>query len=187
MGMMMVVGVLRDHPDIPIPDCEWGVAERAARERMAMGVLISESPLRALRGQLKRWRSPISPEPPVPLHRLPDTRFPIQTIGVVAEFSIIKKKTRFARMRLVGTSASVDCIIWSKALERIEQSPTGVPTVGAIIGVDAKIQQRKGQSPSEGWGDESPVAHELVVSHVWQGELDDPARISLRAAGRPAA
>ena len=193
MGMMMVVGVLRDHPDIPIPDCEWGVAERAARERMAMGVLISESPLRALRGQLKRWRSPISPEPPVPLHRLPDTRFPIQTIGVVAEFSIIKKKTRFARMRLVGTSASVDCIIWSKALERIEQSPAGVPTVGAIIGVDAKIQQRKGQSPSEGWGDESSVAHdaepvrELVVSHIWQGKLDDPARISLRAAGRPAA
>lgn len=197
MGMTMVAGVLRDHPDTPIPDCEWGVTERSARERMAMGIVVSESPLTVLKDQIRAWRSPHAPEPPVPLHRLPDTRFPVRTIGVVAEFSIIKKKVRFARMRLAGSRNSVECVIWSNALERIEQSELGVPRVGDIIGVDAKIQQRKEFHPAH----DDPHAEadeefapppddepkrELVVSYIWQGTLTDHPRISLPQVAIPA-
>jgi len=194
MGMAMVAGVLRDHPDTPIPDCEWGVTERAARERMAMGILVSENPLRVLRDQVRQWRPPNAPERLAPLHKLPDTRFPIQTIGIVAEFSIIKKKTRFARMRLVGSHASVECVIWSKALERIEQSLEGVPTIGAIVGVEAKIQRRKEYHAPDPHADmdeefapppEDEPAKELVVSGVWRDTLVDEPRISLPPAAIP--
>ncbi|MHB8318075.1 MAG: DNA polymerase III subunit alpha [Acidimicrobiales bacterium] len=181
MGMMMVAGVLHDHPDTPIPDCEWGVVERAAREYMSMGVLVSQSPLVVLRDQIKQWRSPSSSEKPVPLHRLPDTKYSICTIGVVAEFSIVKKKTRFARMRLAGSNTSVECVIWSKALDRLEQS--GIPHVGAVVGVDARIQQRRIENSDE---EDSEPKRELVVSNVWQGPLFDEARITLPSLPIPA-
>ncbi|MHB1784483.1 MAG: helix-hairpin-helix domain-containing protein [Acidimicrobiales bacterium] len=205
-GLLRAMRALRV-ADVPIPDTEWGVVERAARERERLGASVSANPLKALTAQFQAWRSPRGDARPTPLHRVDErcaTGAVVSTIGTVASLEINKKGRRRAHMTLEGSATSLPCIIWSDQLQALEQTGR-LPAVGAVIGVDARVKKTVVAVPSE-MGDEGGVADdddtddpaaqgqapttmtkvELIVNDVWSGELDDEPRRVLALVRVPA-
>lgn len=192
MGMAMALPAIRAGAEVGIPQCEWGIVERSARERALLGIAISANPLTSLGPQIRTWRSP-SYGKPIPLHRLPGPGQKVQTIGVVGSWKVLQKRTTFAKMTLVGSHSTVECVIWQRALDHLIQSGL-VPEVGQVAGVDAVVHQAREFIPrddyDDGTGDESESAprKELYVDNVWFGPIDDPSTIDLpdfRLPARP--
>lgn len=195
MGMLMASGALRGYPDTPIPDCEWGVVERAARERGRLGVTISTKPLVALADQLSQWEPPGGGHK-YPVHKLPVAGSYISVVGILAGFTIIKKRVRFARLTLVGTHGSVNCVMWSDALAAAEQRRGGIPRIGSVIGVDARVQSQRefkrthdDTATDTALGGESRPAEakkELSITRMWSRSLDDQPTEHWPAVSLPA-
>jgi len=190
-GMLMVAGVLRQYPDTPVVDAEWGVVERSARERARLGVTVSDKPLATLTSQLSQWDAPDGNKK-WPVHKLPKPGSTVNVIGILASFTIIKKRTRFARLTIAGTHGSVECVMWSDALIAAEKRPGGLPMIGSVIGVQARVQARREFKPpvdeasgpdDTGQMDAGVVVptepkKELSILQIWSGKLKDPTRES---------
>ena len=198
-GLVRAMRVLRAG-DLPIPGTEWGVVERASRERERLGAAISGNPLKLLSDQLRSWSSPRTGARPIPLHRI-EERCPnggaVSTVGTVASFEIRKKGRRRAQMTLEGSAGSIECVIWSDQLQGLERTGR-VPAVGSVVGVDARVRKTTvvvapevadeasdgdPGDPGDGDGDgpggsapETMTKTELTVSDVWTGELSDEGR-----------
>jgi DNA polymerase-3 subunit alpha len=193
MGQMIALRAIRDAPDTPIPNAEWGAVERSARERDRLGVCISPNPLVALKDQVSTWRSQHIQAKPVPLHRLTTPDHQVTTIGTVSRFAISKQGNRRANMTLEGSKSTVECVIWSNTLSTLESSGR-LPTVGQIIGVTAKVKIAKAfKRPVEDLNDvddvepvEDTPRTELQINDIWTGPLDDPPAINLPPVGIPA-
>jgi DNA polymerase-3 subunit alpha len=195
LGMLMTAPVLKEYPTTPVPACEWGVVERSARERDRLGVDISSKPLVVLGDQLSKWRAPDGGRK-FPVHKLPPVGSYASIVGILANFTIIRKRSRFARLTITGTRGTVDGVMWSDALTALEKSPDGIPAIGSIVGVDAKVQsQREFRRGDEtGDSDESVLSEpkkELSVIRMWSGPLDDPVteewpQVQFPALGAPA-
>ncbi len=201
-GLVRAMRALRTG-DCPVPVTEWGVIERASRERERLGATISGNPLKLLSEQLRSWRSPKTGAKPVPLHRI-EERCPnggaVSTVGLVASFEIRKKGRRRAQMTLEGSVGSLECVIWSDQLQGLERAGR-VPAVGSVVGVDARVRKTtivvtsevvddaSGDDDGEADGDSADVAGEcapetmtkteLTVNDIWTGELDDEGRRAL--------
>jgi DNA polymerase-3 subunit alpha len=192
-GLLRAMRALRV-AGVPVPDTEWGVVERAARERERLGASVSTNPLKELGAQFRLWRSPRADAKPTPLHRIEERCAPggvVATVGVVASFEIHKKGRRRAHMILEGSTASLNCIVWSDQLQALERNGR-VPQVGQVIGVDARVKKTTvavpaGDGMSGETGDDDGAEHapatmtkvELIVNDVWGGELEDEARRAL--------
>lgn len=175
-GMFEAIEALRKNPNTPVSNDEWGVLEKTIRERQRLGVLVSQSPLVAFGSQIKAWRSPQAPDqPPTPIHKLPRNG-PVHTIGVVTGFEITKRRTRFAKMTLAGTASTIDCVVWSSTLDRIERAGM-LPSLGDIVGVDATVQEKTSYRPEsvndDGSEGDGVAVKELVVSALWSEPLID--------------
>ena len=174
-GQFDALDTLRKNPDARVSTAEWGVLERSVRERIRLGVLVSQNPLVVFKDQIKEWRSPHAPHSPVTtLHRLPDGGN-VHTLGVVISWEILKRKTTFAKMTLAGTKATIDCVVWNNTLTRLQEQGA-VPKVGDIVGVDARVQNKAPYRPDfleDGTEADLVTVQELVVQSVWSHELID--------------
>lgn len=175
LGQVMVARAVKDVPDLPVPQAEWGVEERAIRERNRLGTAVSVSPLRQLHPQLRKWLSGTG-QRVVPLHRAESGR--VSTIGLLTRFEVVKKGKRRANVSLEGTLDSIDGVVWSDTLDRLERTG-GFPEVGSIVGVDARVRVRtvirRADEDDPDAGDEIEERKELTVQDIWRGALDDPA------------
>ncbi len=175
LGQIMMMGTMKD-VDAPIPGYEFDVIERSTRERQRLGILVSESPLRVLNDQLKTWRSPTAGRKPTAVHKLEPGN--VTTLGIVASFEIIKKRSRFAKMRLAGTKETISCLIWERTLGTVERG-VGVPRVGDVIGVDGVIKVVNDTTFEEVSDfDEAEVPEsvslEMTVNSIWTYRLVAP-------------
>ena len=168
LGQVMMMGTVKD-VDAPVPDFEFDVLERSARERQRLGILVSENPLRVLRGQLKLWKPP-SGRSVTPVHKLAAGN--VSTLGIVASFEIIKKRSRFVKMRLAGTNATISCLIWERTLSLIEKGE-GVPRIGDVIGVDGLVKTSVKVFDEDEETDEDETL-EMTVNDIWRGPLVPP-------------
>ncbi|MDA8357595.1 MAG: hypothetical protein M0Z95_15165, partial [Actinomycetota bacterium] len=201
-GLVRAMRALRTG-DFPVPATEWGVVERASRERERLGAAVSGNPLRLLSEQLRSWSSPRTGSKPIPLHRI-EGRCPnggaVSTVGTVASFEIRKKGRRRAQLTLEGSAGSIECVIWSDQLQGLERAGR-VPGIGSVVGIDARVRKTTvvvapevvdddGEPSDGGHGDpddgdpgasasETMVRTELIVNDVWTGELHDEGRRSL--------
>jgi DNA polymerase-3 subunit alpha len=174
-GQFDALETLRKDPAARVSTAEWGVLERSARERIRLGVLVSQNPLVVFKDQIKKWQSPNAPHSPVTaLHHLPDGGN-VHTLGVVISWEIQKRKTTFAKMTLAGTKATIDCVVWNNALTRMQERDV-VPKVGDIVGVDARVQNKAPYRPDileDGTEADLVTVQELVVASIWSHELID--------------
>ena len=173
-GMIDSLEILRKKPDTPIPTDEWGLLDKSVRERVRLGILVGENPLTYFAPRIKEWTSPRTGRSPVPIHRIENSGS-VTTVGVLSAFEIKKKKTRFATLTLSGTKGDISGVIWGSVLERLERAGR-VPAVGAIVGVDANVQEKASYGPVSPEGDDgetpaSPV-RELVVNDLWWEDLE---------------
>ena len=181
---------------------EWPPVERAARERARLGALVSDSPLRALSPHLRHWHGPASRAKPRPVSELPKAGCYASVIGMVARWTVVRKGRRRAYLTVEGSGDSVDAIVWSELLDRLEANRTA-PRLGEIVGVDGKVREftvRLRRTGADGDVDEDVLADlgdetvsvtrkELVVYDIWRGELpaeaDRPAPPPVPVPDRP--
>ena len=183
LGQSMASKALRDAPEVTVCDTEWGVIERATRERLRLGVLVSSSPLKSLNGKLDRLKHGGSrPSQTVAIHRITNPGGHIYTIGVVAHFEVAKKGTRRAYLTLEGSHASIDCVMWADAMDRTEVNGR-LPAVGDVVGVEGKVKQtvRDRHGPDEYTDEAAPNAEpslELLINQVWFADIDDSPSVT---------
>lgn len=189
-GLCRALRAQREWPETPVAELEWGVVERAARERARLGVQVSTNPLQALAGRMGAWMNggPRSCRP-VPIHKIGGPGSYVATIGVVAHFEIAKKGRRRAYMTLEGSVESVDCILWSNVLEGLEARGE-VPYVGEVIGVDAKVREGRvahNPDPDDTVNPDAVIEDrkELTVTVLWRRPIEDPSTGSLGALHVP--
>ena len=178
LGQVMMMGTVKDI-DAPVPDFEFDVLERSARERQRLGILVSESPLGVLGDQLRSWRSPNDGRKPTAVHKLVAGK--ASTLGIVASFEIMKKRTRFAKMRIAGTNGTVDCLIWDRTLQMIERG-VGIPRIGDVVGVDGNVKVAEAPQAEVAVDDEGnevavdggEPSIEITVNAIWSYPLVAP-------------
>jgi DNA polymerase-3 subunit alpha len=175
LGQIMMMGTVKD-VEAPVPGYEFDVLERGTRERQRLGILVSESPLQVLGDQLRTWRSPTAGRKPTPVHKVEPGN--VTTLGIVASFEIIRKRSRFAKMRLAGTRGTISCLIWERTLNIIEHG-MGVPRVGDVVGVDGVIKIVNDTTFDEveevdEVSDGGTVSLEMTVNSVWTYPLSAP-------------
>jgi hypothetical protein len=159
------------------------VIERATRERLRLGVLVSPSPLQSLNGKLDRLKHSASrPSQTVAIHRISNPGGHIYTIGVVARFELAKQGTRRAYLTLEGSHASIDCLMWADALSRTGANGR-LPAVGDIVGVEGKVKQKVVSRPvhDDDTDDSVPEiepALELLINQVWFADIDDSRSVT---------
>lgn len=165
LGQMAVVRGLKSSPDLVIPDIEWGVVERAARERHVLRTLLSESPLVSLAPRLTGWRHQ---HERIPLHGQIQAGRRYTVVGIVASIELIQRSYRLARLVLEGTKATRECVIWGDLLGRLEAEHR-VPAVGQVIQADvvAKVRQvERSADDGDGEDDQEVIAEPQITLTV---------------------
>lgn len=183
MGLSAALRALRDAPNTPIPDAEWGVVERSARERERLGIAISGTPLSALQDQLKSWREPLRGTKPKPVHALEEGT--AVSLGVLASWEEKSYKGgRMATMTLEGSGASLECVVWNDDLAKIKAGDL-VPRTGDVVGVCGRVKLSDEHPPNTGRSDDfdddtladthavvTTRRREMTVREVWYGDLE---------------
>lgn len=199
-GLVRAMRALRSG-EVQVPATEWGVVERASRERERLGAAVSGNPLKLLSDQLRSWRSPRSGTKPIPLHRIEErcaNGGGVSTVATVASLEIVKKGRRRAHLVLEGSTGSLEGVIWSDRLRALEATGR-LPAVGDVVGVDARVRKTTvviapesgaedadddpDADPNEDLGAQAASGHpvtttktELTISEVWTGALEDEGR-----------
>lgn len=146
LGHMTIAGAI-PAKEIPVPDMEWGVLERSARQRQSLLTPLGEHPLVSLHSQVAQVRLPSLlgrkelEVKPTGISRIPDVDGEIiSVLGVLANWSErAYSKGRLANITLEGSTSSINGTIWDNALTEIKESGA-VPNVGEIVIVKARVR-----------------------------------------------
>lgn len=184
-GMAMVARLASEGVSGPIPDVEWGIIERSARQRQRLGVSLGTHPLVVFRDQVRNWSKMSSTkygvveERGIPIGRIPDESGAIVTvIGLLAQFSEGSYKGgRKAAIVIEGSADRVDGIMWDDALT--EQRAIGIPPIGWPVAVTAKVGIREYEQEDEEGNITLVKIRQLTVRRIDVINLDDPVRGSL--------
>ncbi|WP_265521038.1 DNA polymerase III subunit alpha [Oerskovia flava] len=191
LGMMMVART-RGSVD-QIPDAEWGVVERSAQERAAIGFVVGAHPLVELRDQIRGWRPEGHSITPVPLHKTPTDHGEVTTtIGVLADWSERSySRGRMASGRLEGSTQTKEIVAFDQALKQVGSAFEGAPQVGDVVAIRGRVsvREREFTEVDEEGNDvtRTETTTSLNVNHMWSVELDDAAHVATpKARARPA-
>lgn len=184
-GMAMVSRLAPEGLSGPVPDVEWGIIERSARQRMRLGVSLGTHPLVVFRDQVRDWSKMASTkygiveERGIPVGKIPDEGGAIVTvIGLLAQFSEGSYKGgRKAAIVIEGSSSRVDGIMWDDALT--EQRTIGIPPIGWPVAVTAKVGIREYEQEDDEGNVTIVKVRQLTVRRIDVIHLEDPIRGSL--------
>lgn len=171
-GQMMITRVVREHPDTPVPDVEWGLLERSGRQRQAIGVITGQHPLSLLGDQLRAYTTPNgrSARPVSTVHQAPE-RAQVLLLGVLAGYSEkAYSKGRMGRITLEGTQGSIDGVMWDDDRQRL----TFEPAVGQVVAISGSVRLREIEVEDESGEVEIIYRRELTFRDMWQVPVVDP-------------
>lgn len=184
-GMSMVARLANDGLSGPVPDLEWGVIERSARQRQRLGVSLGVHPLIVFRDQVRNWskmsatKYGVVEERGIPIGKIPEEGGAIVTvIGLLAKFSEGSYKGgRKAAIVIEGSAQRVDGIMWDDALT--DQRVIGIPPVGWPVAVTAKVGIREYEQEDDEGNITIVKIRQLTVRRIDIINLDDPVSGSL--------
>lgn len=179
LGTVMAARAMRSGATA-VPDAEWGVVERSARQRIRLGVAIGEHPLSAMRPQLAAWRETTLRG--AKLHQVDNVPsmpgYMIHVAGVVSEVTE-KLASGGKRCFLTLESASgatLEVAVFADQYRRWH-GEHGTPAVGSILAVTGRTRV---YVPPRTEDEDDDVVREPVVSvtadRLWVGPLQDPPR-----------
>ena len=191
LGLLQIARAARDHPDLPVPPADWGVLERAARERARTGATLTGHPLTVLGDRLRDWRTPGTRDGagrdlgirPTPIHRIGGAGT-VLTVGLVTDYTERGySRGRMGTFPLEGSRGRVRCVIWDRALTDLRRRGQ-VPETGRVAAVRGRITTTRPVTDS-GFDDtrfddtefetaEAVTAREIMVSTVYPVTVDDP-------------
>lgn len=186
-GMYAAARALREAPQLPIPDVEWGVVERSARQRERLGVCVGEHPMSQLGPQVAQWgegdgRRHARPRPVHRLTEVGDGAF-VVTAGVVAAWAERGySRGRMVHVTLEGSKGVVDGVVWDETLTQLKATGC-VPDVGDVVALTGRLQRRSAPRPVDNEttpdAEPEPERMEMTVQQVWSGPLTDDERMTL--------
>ncbi|HEY5116799.1 MAG TPA: hypothetical protein VIJ00_14850 [Nakamurella sp.] len=196
LGLLQIARAARDHPDLPVPTAEWGVLERAARERARTGATLSGHPLTGLGDRLREWRAPGTVDGagrdlgmrPTPVHRIGGAGT-VLTVGLVTDYTERGySRGRMATFTLEGSRGRVRCVIWDRLLIDLRRRGQ-LPVEGRVAAVRGRVTTTRPVTDT-GFDDNSfdgtgfddtgfeisePVAaQEIMVSNMFPVDVDEP-------------
>jgi DNA polymerase-3 subunit alpha len=181
LGQMAVVGAITAREVEALP-MEWGVLERSARQREALLNPLGEHPLVALRDQVRQVSLPSLTghreleTKPLPVASIPDVDGTVVSVlGVLASWTEkAYSRGRFANVTIEGSNALVSGAIWDKTLSEIKDAD-GVPNVGDIVIVKARVRFRVIAADPDDPGSEETSVKELSINSVRSITVKDPS------------
>ena len=189
LGLLQVARAAHRHPTVPVPLGDWGVLERAVRERARTGATLSGHPLRQLGSRLREWRVPGAIDGagrdlgmrPTPIHRLPAAGNAL-TLGLVAEYAERGySRGRMATLTLEGSRGRLRGVIWDQVLTELHHR-SSVPTVGQVVAVRGRITNgTRPVATSDDGEDLDPAetvsTREVMISNVFPVDVADDAPV----------
>lgn len=203
LGLTMVARLANDPLPAPVPDMEWGVIERAARQRQRLGVSIGEHPLVVFQNQVRAWSKKVTDEygnvtfeeHATPISRVPsESGTPVTCIGLLAQWSEGSYKGgRKAAITLEGSQDRIEGVMWDRELGK--QKMDGIPPIGWPVAVTSRVNVREFEQEDDEGNISITTVKQLTASRVDVVSIDDPVAGSLPTsidiprlpAGRPAA
>jgi len=184
-GQAMVARLASPALPGPVPDIEWGVIERSARQRQRLGVSLGTHPLVVFREQVANWRKlvdtsyGVTEEKGIPISRIPNEGGAFVTvIGLLAQFTEGSYKGgRKAAIVLEGSRGRVDGIMWDDQLT--EQREIGIPPIGWPVAVTAKVGIREYEQEDDEGNITLVKVRQLTVRRIDVVDIHDPIQGSL--------
>lgn len=167
-GMSCVLRALREYPDLPIPTIEWSVAERAARERARLGIIVGRHPLSEMQAQVRAWNPHPDQAPCVPVAGLSPCPV-VTTKAMVSEWTIGHTRGReFARFTIEGSTGSISGVLWPESLEKARLA-NGLrdPKPGDIVCMRGRVKISAMGDVDE--DDSTDEQLEMIGSAFWLG------------------
>ncbi|WP_156250782.1 DNA polymerase III subunit alpha [Pseudactinotalea terrae] len=177
LGQLMMARALRashSEHDLTalVPDMEWGVLERAGRQRSRLGVITGEHPLRRfgplLRDHVTKWGAPgrgVGAVNKVEAGSL------VVIVGLLAGWTEkAYRGGRRANIVIEGTTMSVDGVMWDSDREALGF----VPAVGSLVAARAQVRVKSVEVEHEDGSIEVVDRRELTFRDLEQIEVDDP-------------
>src|SRR5699024_9139038 len=140
--------VVLKSPDVPIPDFEWSVIERAARQRDVLRTTIDGHPTTVLHDEIQRVDIPddgyyeAQPRELQELHDLPSASGrSVETYGIVSSISqrFTRKGSKMMTMDLESERAIVKTVGFSRTVESLE-SRGAMPAEGDPEALDGSAE-----------------------------------------------
>ncbi|EQM74851.1 DNA polymerase III subunit alpha [Microbacterium maritypicum] len=166
----------------PPPPMEWGVLERATRQRDRLLVSLGEHPLLALADQVDTVTIRASgasqfDRKPVRVEQVPDR--PGEIVHVLAVLGAwserVYSKGRMANLRIDGIDQSIPGTMWDSELAEHNRSPLTRPLVGDIVTVHGKVRYREILTDPRDPDSETVSVKEMQVYSVRKVDVTDPA------------
>lgn len=188
LGLTMVARLATEELPAPVPVIEWGVIERAARQRQRLGVSIGEHPLVVFQDQVKAWKKEVRDEhgnvewqqSATPVSRIPDENgTPVTVIGLLSQWSEGSYRGgRKAALALEGSTHTIEGVMWDREL--LKQKDLGIPPLGWPVAVTGKVTVREFEQEDESGGVSIKLVKQLTVSRVDVVDINDPVSGELR-------
>lgn len=149
LGHMVSARAVMKNPSVPIPDFEWSIVERAARQRDVLRTTIDGHPTTVLHDQIQRidgdGQTDATPRGLQELHALPDAAHRnVDTYGIVSSISrrFTRKGSKMMTMDLESERAIVKTVGFSRTVESLESSGT-MPAEGDLVRIKGKVEIRE--------------------------------------------
>lgn len=184
LGLMRIARASKVHV-LDAPADEWGILERATRQRLRLGVIMGVHPLDSMRDQIVTQPFPLGNrndgdlqigQTGVDLSALPskhnESTF---CYGVLAEWSErAYSKGRMANFVLESAELSIRGVLWDDTLRQMRASDAGIPTVGSVVIMSGKVQIKiQIVEDEEGNELEAVETKELMAFQMVALKLDD--------------
>lgn len=180
-GLMAVARANRTEA-VAVPEIEWGVLERATRQRQKLGVIMGTHPMDALVDQVERWRTPvvngaaehIHGMKPQPLSAIPNEAGATVTVAaVLAEWEERGySKGQMASFTLESADESVRGVAWNATVKSLHAAGT-VPQIGSIVAISGRVDLNTWDSENEDGETVENTSKELMAQALWTVDVDD--------------
>lgn len=139
LGQAIIVRAARAHPTMAPVAAEWGVLERAARQRARLGLITGAHPLVTLREQVRAFtaagQKPLSVRA---VQRASDGER-VMLLGVLAGWAEKPyKRGRMVTLTLEGSTESVEGVMWDEDRQRLP----AIPRLGDVVALTAQVRVR---------------------------------------------
>lgn len=189
LGHMVSAKVVLKSPDVPIPDFEWSVIERAARQRDVLRTTIDGHPTTVLHDEIQRVDIPddgyyeARPRELQELHDLPSASGrSVETYGIVSSINqrFTRKGSKMMTMDLESERAIVKTVGFSRTVESLE-SRGAMPAEGDLVRITGKVEVREyeREMTDEETGETSTekiVERSIILDSVSSLDIEDPSQ-----------
>lgn len=172
MGLAQIVRGSGGH-ELPVPEVEWDIVDRAARQRLRLGVHLGEPVLPLIQEEiLDEWRTPDDRrdggDPAKRLGLLTDKRDKSPKLfAILTDWSERNSRNgRMANATLEDGDVVMDAVIFPDAFKAVAR--TGYkPAVGDVVCVSGTVRTRTIEVGDEE-NPEQMTVRELAVSRMWR-------------------